>query len=739
MSSNGANVTKFGIIDGVSPAIAEFVALEIQNATKEFIAQGGPSIVNGVPLYSNTQGKLVSSSPYSMPNSLGVAGQVLEVDAGGNIVYGAGGGGNPFDQDLNTFDDVSFNSVTTATITGPTYIDTLTVTNLSQGPNALSTNYTLPTYPPQPDSILSNNGVQGYTMDIPVNINSVFFCTASNPLRFITITVPIVAGTYIPDDLTNILSIGIRDALNTNNVVANIFVGFDPLIQRFGLRLSPGTVDFTNLIWNIYVNGVNNNDVFGLTSGNVLISSVAPGITYCPDAPLYLIATGVLVWRNLVTNQIESDNGNSIIECSELNGIISYGDYNLNNGSLNDIGNINALDNCNITTGTTQIVNGLSELNININSLPRLTQNAIKTKLECGTSRLQLAAVSDLLTDNTSTYFASQNALLTKNMAIAISPDTLVINQDYGVVNRLVVDDTTTSLYSKNALSGPAGSLLELNNDNTFTLGCYFANNGIIECRPNSLAMYGNAATSAITMTGSDIITSLGLLGRIDREILDTVSQTFKDPTGTERLKIDSDITINGVYTLPTTAGVDGEVLTRATGISTVWNRPQVYSIFSQIVNQTVANTVVETTIIGGGTPTSTLTVAPNFFTAGMAFRYSTGGLFQTSANNISARFRLRNSGVLFDSGLLVFSNRVITPTPWNVETTFAYMGGTVMVTNFNFQYNAGNDMRGFTSQQSNNTFDATISNTLNFTITWSAASVNNSITTNYGIVQKIY
>ena len=134
-----------------------------------------------------------------------------------------------------------------------------------------------------------------------------------------------------------------------------------------------------------------------------------------------------------------------------------------------------------------------------------------------------------------------------------------------------------------------------------------------------------------------------------------------------------------------------------------------------------------------------TLTVAPNFFTAGMAFRYSTGGLFQTSANNISARFRLRNSGVLFDSGLLVFSNRVILPTPWNVEATFAYMGGTVMVTNFNFQYNAGNDMRGFTSQQSNNTFDATISNTLNFTIQWSAASGNNSITTNYGIVQKIY
>jgi hypothetical protein len=710
-------VSNFGNYNPIDPSIIAYVNAAIQTANADSVQASPPSVINGIAQYVDGTGKLIKSTPYSMPDTLGVAGQVLEVDVGGNIVYGAGGG------------------------VPPTYLPTLTVTNLSQGPNALSTNYTLPTYPPPPDAILSNNGVQGYTMDIPVNINSVFLCTASNPLRFITITVPIVAGTYIPDDLTNILSVGIRDALNTNNVIANIFVGFDPLIQRFGLRLSPGTVDFTNLIWNIYVNGVNNNDVFGLTSGNVLISPAAPGITDCPDAPLYLIATGVLVWRNLATNQIESDNGNSVIECSELNGIISYGDYNLNNGSLNDVGNINALDVCNITTGTTQIVNGLSELNININSLPRLTQNAIKSKIECGTSRLQLAAISDLLTDDTSTYFASQNTIATKNMAIAISPDTLVINQDYGVTNRLVVDDTTTSLYSKNALSGPNGSSLSLNNDGTFSLSTYFAGNGTIDCTANSMAIVGPQAKSSCVYTDATITTSLfnGTF-TANREIIDATSQTFKDGNSVDRIKLDNtDVTINGAYTLPTTAGVNGEVLTRATGISTVWNRPQVYSIFSQIVDQTVANTAVETTIIGGGTPTSTLTIAPNFFTAGMAFRYSTGGLFRTSANNISARFRLRNSGVLFDSGLLVFSNRVIPSTPWNVEATFAYMGGTVMVTNFNFQYNAGNDMRGFTSQQSNNTFNATISNTLDFTITWSTASVNNSITTNYGVVQKIY
>jgi hypothetical protein len=723
-----------GYVEAITAIVTEEIKFCVQNPTTN-------GTTGQVPVFANPQliqptnviidntnnlsvggtvtiGNNAPATNYTLPATIGVPQQVLQVPTIGNVLEWANSG---------------------ATV--PTFLNTLVVDELSQGPNGLSKNYTFPQYPPPIDTILGNNGTQGFVVNIPATINCQFIGTYANPLRFSTINIPILAGDYIPDDLTNIISVALRDSLAANNVIANIFIGFDPLIQRYGMRLSPGTVDFTSMTWQIYVNGTNNNNVFGLTTGNATVTPAAPGVVYGPDAPLYLNATGELVWRSVAKNIIESDNGNSVIECSELSGIISYGDYNINNGSINNCGNINALDNCNITTGTTQIENGLGELNISINSLPRITQNAIKSKLECGTSRLQLAAVSDLLTDDTSTYFASQNALLTKNMAIAIAPDTLVINQDYGVVNRMVVDDTTTALYSKNALSGPTGSSLTLNNDSSFSLGTYFAGNGAVECSTNSMGLVGPQAKSTLVLTDATITKSLfNGTSTVVRETMDSMGQTFKDGNQVDRIKLDStDVTINGAYTLPTTAGVDGEVLTRTTGISTTWNRPQVYSIFSQIVDQTVVNTAAETTIIGGGTPTSTLTVAPNFFTAGMAFRYTTGGLFRTSANNITARFRLRNSGVLFDSGLLVFSNRVITDTPWNVEATFAYMGGTVMVTNFNFQYNAGNDARGFTSQQSNNTFNATVSNTLNFTIQWGVASANNSITTNFGVVQKIY
>ena len=892
-------LTKFGNVGRVSPDVQAYVNSQIATAVQPLVAGVGPSITNGNTIFVDTTGKKVKCAPYTMPTTVGTAGQVLEVDISGNIVYGTGSGGNPFNQDLNTFNDVSFNSVTTANITGPTkvsvagvdrlditatetnlfsqnvltgpqgsllrlrnnntfvlgtrfsdngviecnpnsmaiygsevksaeiltnssitkqlfngtsridreimtgtgqefrdgtgfnrlnitnsdgvtinsafslptttgsvgdvltrtgtsattwtapaasptYLPTLTVTNLSQGPSNLIQNYTLPNYAPSADQVMTSSG--SYVLDMIGSLPIAFqLGTINNGTQNFNIQFGFRDTTV--EGILDTLNVAVRGTLSQFNCIAEITFRYSSITNRFGFDLAttnPTPSNFLFLRWEGYIAGVNSNNLFGIATTIALIISTPSATGSDPSAATL---SNICVWRslsNIPVSNIQSTTGTSSIQCEDVgvgqSGIISYGDYNINNGSINNCGNINALDNCNITTNTTQIVNGLNELNININSLPRITQDAIKTKIECGTSALNLAALSDGLTPNTTTYLSSSNIGNTANISAVILPDSYNVYQNNGSIQRLIVDDTKSALFSKNGVSGPAGSLLELNNDNTFTLGCFAANNGIIECRPNSMAMYGNSSNSSLIMTGSDITTALSNgSGRIDREILNTTSQSFRDPTGTERLKIDSDITINNAYTLPTTAGVDGEVLTRTTGSATTWNRPQIYSIFSQIVDQTVVSTATETTIIGGGTPTSTLTIPPNFFTAGMAFRYTTGGLFRTSANNISARFRLRNSGVLFDSGLLVFSNRVIPATPWNVEATFAYMGGTIMVTNFNFQYNAGNDARGFTSQNSNNTFDATISNTLNFTIQWSVSSADNLITTNFGVVQKIY
>lgn len=386
----------------------------------------------------------------------------------------------------------------------------------------------------------------------------------------------------------------------------------------------------------------------------------------------------LLVWKKIPTafndptNKIESYDGSTSIMCEDIGSIQSFGDVNYNEGNLTGVGSVSGVDTCNITTNTTQIVNGLSEVRTVVDS-----------------------------------------------------------------INRLVIDDNKSALYSKNATTGPAGSLIELNNDNTFTLGCFGANNGIIECRPDSMAMYGNSANSSFILTGSNIITALSNgAGRIDREILDTTGQTFKDSTGVERLKVDSTgVVINNAYNMPLTGGTLAQVLTSDGASTPLWSTPQIYGLFSQTSTQTVVNTNVETSLIGSGV--GSLSVPPNYFQNGFSFLYKTGGVFRDSANGQLIRFRLRNSGVLFDSGILVLSN-VNTLRGWNIECQFTYYGGNI-ISNFNFSYTDGNnDSFGFTNQGTN-PINNLVSNSLSFTVQWSTASANNTITSNYGTLTKLF
>jgi hypothetical protein len=386
----------------------------------------------------------------------------------------------------------------------------------------------------------------------------------------------------------------------------------------------------------------------------------------------------LLVWKKIPTafndptNKIESYDGSTSIMCEDIGSIQSFGDVNYNEGNLTGVGSVSGVDTCNITTNTTQIVNGLSEVRTVVDS-----------------------------------------------------------------INRLVIDDNKSALYSKNATTGPAGSLIELNNDNTFTLGCFGANNGIIECRPDSMAMYGNSANSSFILTGSNIITALSNgAGRIDREILDTTGQTFKDSTGVERLKVDSTgVVINNAYNMPLTGGASAQVLTSNGASTPLWSTPQVYGLFSQTSIKTVANTNVETSLIGTGV--GSLSVPANYFQNGYSFLYKTGGIFRDSANGQLIRFRLRNSGILFDSGILVLSN-VNTLRGWNIECQFTYYGGNI-VTNFSFSYTDGNnDSFGFTNQGTNPINNA-VPNVLDFTVTWTTANANNTISSNFGTLTKIF
>jgi hypothetical protein len=186
---------------------------------------------------------------------------------------------------------------------------------------------------------------------------------------------------------------------------------------------------------------------------------------------------------------------------------------------------------------------------------------------------------------------------------------------------------------------------------------------------------------------------------------------------------------------MPLTGGTLAQVLTSDGASTPLWSTPQVYGLFSQTSIKTVVNTNVETSLIGSGV--GSLSVPAGYFQNGYSILYKTGGIFRDSANGQLIRFRLRNSGVLFDSGILVLSN-VNTLRGWNIECQFTYYDGNI-ISNFNFSYTDGNnDSFGFTNQGTN-PINNLVSNSLSFTVQWSTANANNTITSNYGILTKLF
>jgi hypothetical protein len=188
---------------------------------------------------------------------------------------------------------------------------------------------------------------------------------------------------------------------------------------------------------------------------------------------------------------------------------------------------------------------------------------------------------------------------------------------------------------------------------------------------------------------------------------------------------------------MPNTAGSDGDTIQKS-GIGSVWAKPSNYGLYSSTgAPVTVSNTNLQSTIIPSGV--GSLTVPAGFFTgnAGYAFSLRCGGFFRTNGSQ-QFTFRLTNSGTLFSTGLLTANQT--TPVAWSIDTTFIYTGGSQIITNFNFTYtSSGSNNQGFTNQQTNNTFNTAVSNTLDFTLQFQNASIFNSLTCNFFILSKIY
>jgi hypothetical protein len=169
------------------------------------------------------------------------------------------------------------------------------------------------------------------------------------------------------------------------------------------------------------------------------------------------------------------------------------------------------------------------------------------------------------------------------------------------------------------------------------------------------------------------------------------------------------------------------------------------YGLFAQTANSTIiTNTTTESSLINGGV--GTLTIPANGFSVGDSFRAVFGGVVNAN-NNQTIRIKVKaGSIILLDSGLQNLGSAVIDDV-WslNVDFTIRQIGAAgvasiVSLGGFHYTKTNNASVQGFGFNVVNNTtFDTTISNVLDVTAQWGAASTGNNIYSDIFILNKTY
>lgn len=196
---------------------------------------------------------------------------------------------------------------------------------------------------------------------------------------------------------------------------------------------------------------------------------------------------------------------------------------------------------------------------------------------------------------------------------------------------------------------------------------------------------------------------------------------------------------INGTSGTRGTSGTSGSSGTSAALPATVS-----YGLFAQTANSTpVTNTTTETSLINGGV--GTLTVPANAFSVGDSFVAVMAGILNAT-NNQTIRIKVKTGSViLLDSGLQNITNITNNVFSLNINFTIRQLGAATVASivslgTFHYVKTVNGVIEGFSFNVVNNTtFDTTISNTLDITVQWGAASTGNSIYSDIFILNKIY
>jgi hypothetical protein len=169
------------------------------------------------------------------------------------------------------------------------------------------------------------------------------------------------------------------------------------------------------------------------------------------------------------------------------------------------------------------------------------------------------------------------------------------------------------------------------------------------------------------------------------------------------------------------------------------------YGLFAQTANSIpVANTAVETTIVGTGV--GTLTVPANSFSIGDSFTCALDGILSSgSSATLHIRIKTLTGVILADTGIIDMAAATDKPWVMNLYFTVRVLGGVTVASIssgglFSYIRNGGTQFEGYVlSTVNNTTFNTTINNTLVITAQWDPASTGNSIVSKNFTLTKVY
>lgn len=656
------SITKFGNVGTVSPAIQSYVSQEITTATQNFIKQNGSANIGSVPQYTSLNGKVVQSTPYTMPTTTGIDGDVLVV-SGGNIIYG---------------------SVAPPPIT---YLPSLNVTTLSQGPSDGVQNYVFPTNTDISSGTLGTMIFDARYINIITGSNDIFGIALNGSPSFQQITIS--AGLINIVDLVNQLR-AFYDITLPNTMIFQIATSGWFNIVGIGVN----TIRISPIVQSLGA-------YLGFPNNGFQPTQAASIPTFVSQLP------AIGRFDNINPALLISNNGTTSITCEDIGPIMVNGNVNFGLGNLSDIGSLSTSANTlNITTPTTQISNGSSTMILTVDGNDRLTMLSTDyTSLRTTTVNTRL----DLDTNTIYMFLAGSPVLVIGN------PKTRLWSP--GTSSLLTLDDSFVS-FNQN---GPEKLRID---DNATTL----TNGNSLLFLPSTSDGLGPLTTTYLSASSGPNSTAYALTPTTLIMVVNTIPKIYIDSTG---------ININNSYKLPNSDGVSGQVITTDGAGTTTWQNIPKNGLYSQTGIATVANTNAENSITAIGV--GSLTIPANYFQNGTSLSWNSGGTFRDSGGGQSFRWRLRsNGGVVFDSTILGLPS-ITTVSNWTVKMVIVFKSLNNLITSFEFTYSNGSDTRGFVRQQSVLGYNPAIINTLALSVQWTNANINNTITSNFGVLSKIY